>query len=65
MTTTDGKGRSILVVAADREDAGRFIVEADQELPAFSNSNPQLKPTGIIMSANRPEPDEELGSNRR
>lgn len=35
MTATDGKGRSILVVAAEREDAGRFIVEADQELPAF------------------------------
>jgi hypothetical protein len=32
----------------------------------FSNSNPQLKPTGIIMSAaeSRPEPDEELGDNR-
>jgi hypothetical protein len=35
MTTTDRKGRSILVGAAEREDAGRFIVEADQELPAF------------------------------
>ena len=35
MATTDCKGRSILVVAAKREDAGRFIVEADQELPAF------------------------------
>jgi hypothetical protein len=35
MTTTDGKGRPILVVAAEREDAGRFIVEADQELRAF------------------------------
>jgi hypothetical protein len=33
----------------------------------FSNSNPQLKPTGIIMSAaeSLPEPDEELGDNRR
>jgi hypothetical protein len=35
MMTTDGKGRSILIVAAKREGAGRFIVEADQELPAF------------------------------
>jgi hypothetical protein len=35
MATTDGKGRSIWVVAAERSDAGRFIVHADQELPAF------------------------------
>jgi hypothetical protein len=35
ITTTDGKGRSILVVAAERNDAGRFIVNSDQELPAF------------------------------
>ena len=35
MATTDGKGRPIWVVAAEREDAGRFIVHADQELPAF------------------------------
>jgi hypothetical protein len=31
----DGKGRPIWVVAAERSDAGRFIVHADQELPAF------------------------------
>ena len=35
MATTDGKGRPIWVVAAERSDAGRFIVNADQELPAF------------------------------
>jgi hypothetical protein len=35
MTTTDGKGRPIWVVAAERSDAGRFIVHADQELVAF------------------------------
>jgi hypothetical protein len=35
MATTDGKGRPIWVVAAERSDAGRFIVHADQELPAF------------------------------
>ena len=27
MTTTDGKGRPIWVVAAERSDAGRFIDE--------------------------------------
>ena len=43
MTTTDGKGRSILVVAAERSDAGRFIVEADQELPAFLELESAIK----------------------
>ena len=33
MATTDGKGRPIWVVAAERSDAGRFIVHADQEFP--------------------------------
>jgi hypothetical protein len=51
MTTTDGKGRSIWVVAAERSDAGRFIVHVDQELPAFLELEPQSKPTGIIMTA--------------
>jgi hypothetical protein len=32
---TDDKGRQFWVAAAEREDAGRFIVHADQELPAF------------------------------
>jgi hypothetical protein len=40
-----------LVVAAERSDAGRFIVEADQELPAFLELESAIKPTGIIMSA--------------
>jgi len=35
MATTDGKGRSIWVVAAEREDTGRFIVHADEVLTAF------------------------------
>ena len=35
MATTDGKGRLIWVVVAERSDTGRFIVHADQELPAF------------------------------
>ena len=38
MTTTDGKGRSIWVVAAERSNAGRFIVHADQELPGLSRA---------------------------
>jgi hypothetical protein len=51
MATTDGKGRPIWVVAAEREHAGRFIVNADQELPAFLELESALKPTDIIMSA--------------
>jgi hypothetical protein len=35
ISSTDHKGRQFWVVAAEREDAGRFIVHADQELPAF------------------------------
>jgi hypothetical protein len=35
MATTDRKGRPIWIVAAERNDAGRFIVHADQELAAF------------------------------
>jgi len=43
MTTTDGKGRSIWVVAAERSDAGRFIVHTDQELPAFLELEPAIQ----------------------
>ena len=35
ISSTDRNGRKFWVVAAEREDAGRFIVHADQELPAF------------------------------
>lgn len=35
IASTDGKGRPIWVVAAERRDAGRFIVHADQESAAF------------------------------
>ena len=47
MATTDGKGRQFWVVAAERSEAGRFIVEADQELPAFFDSNPQFLPYSL------------------
>ena len=35
ISSTDRNGRQFWVVAAERSDAERFIVEADQELPAF------------------------------
>jgi hypothetical protein len=43
MATTDGKGRPIWVVAAERSDAGRFIVHTDQELPAFLELESAIK----------------------
>ena len=67
MATTDGKGRSIWVVAAERSDAGRFIVHADQELPAFLEleSAIQTDRHNHACRANRsPKPDEELGDYR-
>jgi hypothetical protein len=35
ISSTDHQGRRFWVVAAEREDAGRFIVHADEELTAF------------------------------
>ena len=35
MATTDDKGRPIWVVAVEPEDAGRFIVRADEKLTEF------------------------------
>jgi hypothetical protein len=34
-SSTDHEGRQFWVVAAEREDAGRFIVRADEKLTAF------------------------------
>jgi hypothetical protein len=35
VATVDCDGRTIFVVDADRSDAGRFIVHADEKLTAF------------------------------
>jgi hypothetical protein len=35
-------------------DAGRFVVEADQELPAFLELESAIEPIGIIMSTIAP-----------
>jgi hypothetical protein len=64
MATTDGKGRPIWVVAAERSDAGRFIVHADQELPAFLELESAIQTDRHNHECDCPEPDEELGSNR-
>jgi hypothetical protein len=49
MATTDGKGRPIWVVAAERSDAGRFIVHADQELPAFLELESAIRACGELV----------------
>jgi hypothetical protein len=54
MATTDGKGRPIWVVAAEREDAVALLCMQIKSCLPFSNSNPQFKSTGIIMSAIAP-----------
>jgi hypothetical protein len=35
ISSTDQEGRQFWVVAAEREDAGRFVVRADEKLSAF------------------------------
>jgi hypothetical protein len=35
ISSTDHEGRQFWVVAVEREDAGRFIVHADEKLNAF------------------------------
>jgi hypothetical protein len=52
------------VVAVERSDAGRFIVNADQELPAFLELESAIKTDRHNHECDSPVPDEELGSNR-
>ena len=59
------KGRPIGVVAAERSDAGRYIVHADQEWPAFLELESAIKTHRHNHGTDFPEPDEETGSNRR
>jgi hypothetical protein len=54
-------------VAAERSDAGRFIVHADQELPAFLELESAINTHRHILAyrPNRgPKPDEALGNYR-
>ena len=43
ISSTDHKGRQFWVVAAEREDAGRFIVHADEMLTAFAELESLLR----------------------
>jgi hypothetical protein len=64
ISSTDRNGRQFWVVAAEREDAGRFVVHADQELPAFLELESAIQIAGHNLECDCPEPDEELRSNR-
>jgi hypothetical protein len=57
IATSDDKGRPIWIVAAERNDAGRFIVHADQELPVFLELESAISNRGSA-------PDEILGDHR-
>jgi hypothetical protein len=64
MATTDGKGRLIWFVAAELRDAGRFIVHANQELPAFLELESAIQTHQHNYDCDYPRPDEELGNHR-
>ena len=53
-----------LVTAAERSDAGRFIVHADQELLAFLELESAIQADRHNHECDCPEPDEELGNHR-
>jgi hypothetical protein len=46
ISSTDHKGRQFWVVAAERENAGRFIVHADEKLTAFMGLESAVRPCG-------------------
>jgi hypothetical protein len=52
------------VVAAERSDAGRFIVNSDQELPAFLELESAIQTDRHNHECDWPEPHEELGNHR-
>jgi hypothetical protein len=45
------KADQFWIVAAERSDAGRFIVHADQELPAFLELESAIQTDDMIISA--------------
>ena len=63
--STDYDGQQFWVVAAEREDAGRFIVYADQELPAFFELEAAIQTDRHNHGCDCPEPDEELEDHSR
>jgi hypothetical protein len=64
ISSTDQKGRLFWVVAAERSDVGRFIVHANQELPAFLELESAIQTERNNHECDCPKPDEASGSNR-
>jgi hypothetical protein len=64
ISSTDHEERQFWVGAAERSDAGRFIVHADQELSAFFELESAIQTDRHNYECDFPEPDEELGSDR-
>jgi hypothetical protein len=60
VSSTDHKGRQFWVVAAEREDVGRFIVHTDQEFPAFLELESAIQTDRHNHECDCPEPDDEL-----
>jgi hypothetical protein len=50
ISSTDHEGRQFWVVAAERENAGRFIVYADEKLMAFMEFGSAAPSGGIYRS---------------
>ena len=44
ISSTDQAGRQFWVAAAEREDAGRFIVRADEKMTAFMELEAAIRP---------------------
>ena len=65
ISSTNHDGQQFWIVAAERSDTGRFVVEADQELPAFLELQSAIQTRRHNHECDCPEPGEELGSNRR
>ena len=53
ISSTDQEGRQFWVVAAEREDAGRFIVHADEKLAAFLELEAAIRKNTIDIVGRR------------
>jgi hypothetical protein len=65
ISSTDHEGRQFWVMAAERSDAGRFIVHTDQELPAFLELESAIQTHRQNHECDWPEPAEDFEGSRR
>jgi hypothetical protein len=50
ISSTDRDGRQFWVVTAQREDAGRFVVHADEKLTAFLELESAIRGCRIVLT---------------